>query len=138
MNIEFPKTDIIGCRFPTNVGQRNQRLQVDNTTKEYFYRVLPGTEPKVGDLAIVACINGFQVAVVTSLNALYERDDLAYALGFVDPEKYNTYQENQAKKKLLKSKMDRMRKELEDLVTLDLLAEKSPEFKELLEAYRKL
>lgn len=41
------------------------------------------------------------------------------------------------KKELYKQLMAK-KKELEDLVTFELLAEKSPEFKALLEAYQRL
>ena len=39
-------------------------------------------------------------------------------------------------KKLLHTKLMAKKKELEESVTLDLLAEKSPEFKAILDAYR--
>lgn len=84
-------------------------------------------------------MNGFQVCVVTTLNVpttTYKH--VAYVVGVVDVE---AYQENLRKvemKKKLHKQLLAKKKELEDPVTFELLAEKSPEFKALLEAYQKL
>ena len=95
--------------------------------------------PKIGDFVVTSCITGFQVCVVTSLNvptSTYK--DVAYVVGVVD---VAAYQENLRKaemKKELHKQLMAKKKELEDLVTFELLAEKSPEFKALLEAYQNL
>ena len=52
VNIKFPETDVIGCRFPISSGKRNEEVQVDKTSKEYFYKLLPGQpKPHIGDMA---------------------------------------------------------------------------------------
>lgn len=139
-NITFPETDVIGCKFLTTEGCRNQPLKVAKGSKEYFYKLLPGMpKPRVGDLAVVACINGIQTVSVTTINAMTNFDgEMAYVVGLIDPTAYNEHLVNQQKKRILAMELEKKKKELEESVTLDLLAERSPEFKALLEAYRAL
>lgn len=137
-NIKFPETDIIGCRFPEVVG-RNGDIAVNNRSKEYFYKLIPGQpKPNVGDFVVVSCQNGFQVCVVTTVNALAEFKDMAYVVGTVDVRPYTDELERQAAKERLHAQLMKKKKELEETIALDLYAERSPEFKELLEAYNKL
>ena len=134
----FPETDVIGCRFPVETG-RNGKIVVDNTSKEYFYKLLPGMDkPRQGDFVVVSCRNGFQVCVVTTLNALSHFDDMAYVVGTVNVRAYLEELERQERKKALHAELLKKKKELEEAVTWDLLAERSPEFKSLLDAYRNL
>lgn len=134
----FPETDIIGCRFPTVTG-RNGEIEVDKTSKEYFYKLLPGmNKPRCGDFVVVSCQNGFQVCVVTTLNATSRFDDMAYAVGTVNVRAYMEELERQKRKKALHAALLQKKKELEEAVTWDMLAERSPEFKSLLDAYRNL
>ena len=138
LNIQLPETDVIGCRFPECTG-RNGEVEVNNRTKEYFYKLLPGmAKPKKGDFVVVSCTNGFQVCVVTTLDAMTEFTDLAYVVGTVDVEAYQYELHRQAEKKRLHSELMRKKKELEDTIALDLFAERSPEFKALLEAYKNI
>lgn len=142
VNIKFPETDYIGCRFPCTTG-RNGDLIVDNTTKEYIYRLLPGmTRPNIGTMCVVSCSTGFQVAVVTSVNQTipsnWNEQSLANVVGFVDFEVYRIMMENKKKKEILKEQLLRKKKELDEQFALDLYAEKSPEFAELLKQYNSL
>lgn len=138
VNIKFPETNVIGCRFPECTG-RNGEVEVNNRTKEYFYKLLPGmTKPKLGDFVVTSCINGFQVCVVTTLDALYEGKDMAYVVGTVDVEAYRNELERQYNKKRLYAELMQKKKELEDTIALEMYAERSPEFKALLEAYNSL
>ena len=138
INIKLPETDIIGCRFPESTG-RNGEIEVNPRSKEYYYRLLPNTpKPKVGDFVVTACVNGFQVCVVTTLNALFEQSDMAYVVGTVDVNAYKTELERQEQKKRLHAELMRKKKELEDTISLELFAERSPEFKALLDAYNNL
>lgn len=137
-NITFPETDVIGCRFPEITG-RNGEVVVNRRTKEYFYKLLPDMpKPKEGDFVVVSCQNGFQVCVVTSVNAITGFDDLAYVVGYVDVMPYRAEIARQEEKKRLHSELMRMKKELETTIALDVFAERSPEFKALLEAYKAL
>ena len=138
INIQLPETEVIGCRFPEVTG-RNGEVEVNNRTKEYYYKLLPNMEkPKVGDFVVVSCQNGFQVCVVTTLNALTSFEDLAYVVGTVDVIPYREELARQAEKKRLHAELMRKKKELEDTIALDVFAERSPEFKALLDAYKSL
>ena len=133
---KFPETDVVGCRFPV-IGGRNSEVEVDPKSKEYFYKLLPGQpKPKLGDFVVTACVNGFQVCVVTTLNAMTSFKDIAYVVGTVDGAAYREELHRQEMKKRLHAELMAKKKELEESVTLDLLAEKSPEFKAILDAYR--
>lgn len=139
MTLEFPKTDLIGCKFPLCTG-RNGRIEVPSAGKEYIYRLLPGQpRPEIGDFVVTSCMNGFQVCVVTTLDVpTTTYKDVAYVVGVVDVEAYQENLRRAEMKKELHKRLLAKKKELEDQVTFELLAEKSPEFKALLEAYQKL
>lgn len=139
MKFEFPATDLIGCRFPKCTG-RNGEVEVDMSTKEYTYRLLPDQpRPKLGDFVVTSGVNGFQVCVVTSLNVpATTYKDVAYVVGVVDARAYREQLEKQRTKELLHKQIPAKKKELEEQVTWDMLAERSPEFKALLEAFRSL
>lgn len=138
INIKFPETDVIGCRFPEVTG-RNGEVEVNMRSKEYYYKLLPGmVRPKLGDFAVTSCQNGFQVCVVTTLNATTGFEDLAYVVGFVDVGHYKAVLERQEQKKRLHAELMRKKKELESTIALEMYAERSPEFKALLDAYNSL
>lgn len=138
LNIKLPQTDVIGCRFPEVTG-RNGEVEVNNRTKEYFYKLLPGMpKPKLGDFVVTSCINGFQVCVVTTIDALFDQPDMAYVVGTVDVAAYRTELARQEQKKRLHAELMRKKKELESTIALEMYAERSPEFKALLEAYNNL
>ena len=138
LNIKLPETDVIGCRFPEYTG-RNGEVEVNNRTKEYFYRLLPGMpKPKKGDFVVTACSNGFQVCVVTTLDAMYDQPDMAYVVGVVDVEASKVTLERQKQKEQLHKELMRKKKELENTIALEVFAERSPEFKALLDAYNSL
>ena len=142
VTIKFPETDYIGCRFPQCTG-RNGNLVVDNTSKEYIYKLLPGMyRPTVGNMCVVSCSNGYQVAVVTSINQCipdgWKEQSMANVVGFVDFEAYRTMMENKKRKEALKEQLLRKKKELDERLAWDIYAEKSPEFAELLKQYNSL
>lgn len=139
VNIKFPETDVIGCRFPISSGKRNEEVRVDKTSKEYFYKLLPGQpKPSIGDMVVVACVHGFRACVVTTLDAMAHFEDMAYVVGVVDISAYRDTLRRQELREHLYAQLMQKKKDLEELITLDLLAEKSPEFKELLDKYRSL
>lgn len=142
MTIKFPETDLIACRFPEMTG-RNGELAVNNKSKEYIYRLLPGmSRPKVGDMCVVSCSTGFQVAVVSSLDETvpsgFRAESMAYVVGFVDYHFYQECLEQKKKKGLIKEQLIKLKRELDDQFALEFYAEKSPEFKELLDQYNSL
>ena len=95
-------------------------------------------KPSVGDFVVVSCQNGFQVCVVTTVNAMTGFEDLAYVVGAVDVLPYREELARQAEKKRLHDALMKKKKELEDTIALDVFAERSPEFKALLDAYKAL
>ena len=131
------ESNIIGCRLPTTVSKRNARIKVDERSEECYFRLLPGQlKPQIGNLAIVASANGFEVYIVTSLNAVTSRKNFSYVVGFVNTEMYNKELDQlDLKNKLYKQLMEK-KKELGESAIFELLAEKNPEFKELLDAYK--
>ena len=138
INIKLPETDVIGCRFPECTG-RNGEVEVNMRSKEYFYKLLPGMDkPNLNDFVVVSCVNGFQVCVVTTINALSELPEMAYCVGIVDVMPYQAQLGRQAEKKRLHAALMRKKKELESTIALEMYAERSPEFKALLDAYNKL
>ena len=138
INIKFPETDVIGCRFPEITG-RNGEVEVNPRSKEYYYRLLPGmNKPALGDFAVVSCQNGFQACIVTSLDAIPSVKDLSYVVGFVESQPYTATLLRQAEKERIYTELMRKKKELEETIALDVFAERCPEFKELLEAYKSL
>lgn len=138
INVQFPDTNVIGCRFPEITG-RNGEVEVNKRTKEYFYKLLPDmSKPNVGDFVVVSCQNGFQVCVVTTINAITGFEDLAYVVGTVDVNAYNKELARQREKERLHKELMRMKKEMEQTIALDVFAERSPEFKALLDAYKSL
>ena len=138
VNIKFPETDVIGCRFPEVTG-RNGEVEVNMRSKEYYYKLLPGmSKPKLGDFVVTSCQNGFQVCVVTTLDAIAEFKDIAFVVGLVDVQAYNDAVERMKQKERLHAELMRKKKELESTIALEMYAERSPEFKALLEAYNSL
>ena len=142
INVKFPETNFVGCRFPQVTG-RNGELVVDGRSKEYIYRLLPGTtRPNIGDMCVVSCSKGFQVAIVTSLDKSIPSDwdvnDMSNIVGFVDYQFYAHTLENKKKREALRQELMRKKKEMDEQFALELYAEKSPEFKELLDQYNSL
>ena len=138
IKIEFKETDLIGGRYLVNTG-RNGKLEVDPTSKEYTYRLLPGMpKPERGDLVVVSSGNGFGVIMVTTVNATSRFKDMAYCVGLVNPAQYSQFLENQERREELRLKLEKKKKELEDIITWGVLAERSPEFKALLDEYKEL
>ena len=140
MYIEFPKTDLIGCKYPENTG-RNGELIVATGAKEYVYRVLPGMEEiNIGDMVVVSSSSGFGVCIVTALDKTLPPSikEVAYVVGKVDFQKYQEILEAKKRKELLRTQLMKKKKELDEKFALDLYAEKDPEFKAMLEAYNSL
>lgn len=150
INIEFVRTDVISGRYLENTGRNGEIKTLDVTTtgrpaKTYKYRLLPGIPypmPTVGDLAVVSSAAGFGVIQITEINATvpdtYDKDEMAYVVGIVDVAEYNNFLRNRELKKTLLAQLEQKKKELEQLVTYELLAERNPEFKDLLDKYKSL
>lgn len=151
-NIKFPETNVVSCVFSlrhdrdTTTAVYNEYDMVNGikmcTLKEYYYRVpeyLQGAL-KPYDFVVVHCQTGYQLCQVKTVNACTSLDEnsLAPVVAKVDLETYFHEIDKQQQLKAMKQKLDREKKRLESLVTYELIAEKNPEFKALLEEFKKL
>lgn len=146
-NIKFPKTPFVNCVFnwrQSNSGQCTVWDKYDrcdpSRLKRYLYRLPEGLQVQVGDTVLVHCQTGYQLVEVVEVNALcnFDTNSVAPVVCPVNMEPYFEYVAQQQQLKVLRAELERKKKELEAQVTYDLLAEKSPEFNELLSAFRKL
>lgn len=151
MNIRFPETDVVACVFslrsndgaaaPTQFDERGVLLEsAKRKAKEYHYRVpeyLKGQlEP--GDFVVVYCQTGYQLGQVTKINefSAVESSKLASVVAKFSLTDYFIDLNRQETLKAMKAALVKERKRLEEQVTWDLIASKSPEFKEMLEVFR--
>ena len=145
MNIEFPKTNVVGCKFAYKtrdaVGARyddfDRMTDVDNI-KTYYYQLPEGMEVAVGESVVVHCVNGFAVCEVCEVNASVNLPRLDFVVDKINMGNYRSVVTTEKQRQILKAQIERERKRLESMVTYDLLAEKVPEFKQLLESYKSL
>lgn len=63
---------------------------------------------------------------------------MSYVIGTVSLDAFKEFMEKKEQKKALWAALQKKKKELEDTIALEVFAEKSPEFKELLEAYKSI
>ena len=151
MNIRFPETDVISCVFSlkNSTNQCNQTFtnygiipyEDQRKLKEYHYRVpayLQG-QLNVGDFVVVYCQTGYQICQVYKVNefAPVETPKLASVVARVELMDHFNDLIHQEELKKMKAALVKERKRLEEQVTWDLIASKSPEFAAMLEAFRK-
>lgn len=149
-NIKFPKTDLVQCVFSFR-SSNTQHVSFDSwdeydhnknpkLLKAYTYRVpehLAG-QVAVGDAVLVHCQTGYQICEVVSINALsdFETKSFAPVVCKVDLGTYIEEVEKAKQLKAMKAAIDREKKRLESMVTYELIAEKNPEFKAMLEQFK--
>lgn len=150
LNIKFPDTDVVSCVFSlkNSVNMCDSSLDAFGVVpepavhklKEYYYRVPAFLQGKLtpGDFVVVYCQTGYQVCQVYKVNefAPVETSKLAPVVARVELMDYFNDLVHQEKLKKMKTALIKERKRLEEQVTWDLIASKSPEFKEMLEAFR--
>lgn len=151
VNIKFPETDVVTCVFSlkNSTNACNQSFtnygiiphEDQRKLKEYYYRVptyLQG-QLNVGDYVVVYCQTGYQVCQVYKVNefAPAETSKLAPVVAKVDLMSYFKELDRQEELKRMKDALVKERKRLEEQVTWDLIASKSPEFAAMLDAFRK-
>ena len=149
LNELFPETNLVNCVFAfrqsnTTTGTFNKYDCLPDAAfvkaKRYMYRVperLRG-ELKVGDAVVVHCQTGFQLASVVELNAISSYPDESFAPVVCKVDLHSYFDEIDTREALqaMRNKIETEKKRLESMVTYDLIAEKNPEFKALLDAYR--
>lgn len=149
VNIRFPETDIVTCVFSLKNGNATTRTYDQNDMvkdpmhaglKEYYYRVPQYLKGQLapGDFVVVHCQTGYQVCQVFKVNVFCatETSKLAPVVTRVELMDYFNDLAHQEELKQMKAALVKERTRLEEQVTWDLIASKSPEFKEMLEAFR--
>lgn len=149
-NIKFPKTDLVQCVFSFR-SSNNAHVMPEGwdeydhhkdakRLKAYTYRVPEHLQDQisVGDAVLVHCQTGYQICEVVSINALsdFETKTFAPVVCKVDLGTYIAEVEKAKQLKAMKSAIDREKKRLESMVTYELIAEKNPEFKAMLERFK--
>ena len=151
VNIKFPETDVVTCVFSlkNSTNACNQTFVPDTgrvteheytRLKEYHYRVpeyLKGVLHP-GDFVVVYCQTGYQVCQVRKTNVFCatETSKLAPVVAQVDLNYFFNDLAHQEELKQMKAALVKERKRLEEQVTWDLIASKSPEFAAMLKAFR--
>lgn len=151
LNIRFPDTNVVQCVFSlrsSNTAGESSKFDqygIAHETrrlKRYSYRVPKYLEGRlaVGEYVLVYCQTGYQVCQVVSVNATcpYDPAELAPVVAKIALEPYFEDLKRQEELKSMKVALIKERKRLEEQVTWDLIAEKHPEFKEMLRAFRDL
>ena len=150
MNIRFPETDIVSCVFSLKNSTNGCNTNFDafgvasidacSKMKEYHYRVPKYLQDHLhpGDFVVVYCQTGYQVCQVHKINefAPVETSKLAPVVAKVDLSEYFDDLIRQEELKKMKDALVKERKRLEEQVTWDLIASKSPEFAAMLKAFR--
>lgn len=149
-NIKFPKTDLVQCVFSFR-SSNTMNVMSDSwdeydhhkhpkTLKAYTYRVPEHLQGQiaVGDAVLVHCQTGYQVCEVVTINALsdFETTSFAPVVCKVDLGTFIEEVEKAKQLKAMKAAIDREKKRLESMVTYELIAEKNPEFKAMLEQFK--
>lgn len=149
MKVDFGTTDVVRCRFSLKTSSNADPESYDEygrferayTLKEYIFRLTPGCTVNVGDIVVVYCSTGYQVCEVSEINAIVTeeaRRKLAYVVSVVDMHGYMLTLDQEKQKDRLRRQIDNVRKEIEAETMYEMLAEKSPEFKQLLDQYKEL
>ena len=151
-NIKVPKTDLVKCVFcwrSPNMGfidgdqwDEYDHYKTPKRLNAYTYRVPEHLQGQiaVGDAVLVHCQTGYQICEVVEVNALSDFDTKTFA-PVVCKVDLSTYIQEVGKAKQLKAMkaaIDREKKRLESMVTYELIAEKNPEFKAMLEAFKEM
>lgn len=152
MNVTFPKTNLVECVFAFRTN--NNALQADKRSsswdkydrhvhtsdlKKYTYRVpnhLKG-QIGVGDTVVVHCKTGYQLCLVISTDALssYTEETFAPVVAKVDMVPYWDEVDRVEQLKYMRTQLEVKKREMEQLTTYEILAEKNPEFKKMLEDF---
>lgn len=151
-NIKFPKTDLVKCVFcwrssnmehiDSDRWDEYDRHKAPKSLRAYTYRVPEHLREQlqVGDTVLVHCQTGYQICEVVEINAISDFDTKTFApvVCKVDLSTYIQEVEKAKKLKAMKAAIDREKKRLESMVTYELIAEKNPEFKAMLEAFKEM
>jgi hypothetical protein len=117
---------LIGAKFKDN-------------PKQYVFKCYDAVQ--LGDLVVVDTALGFNVVTVTEIepkDIVLPTGQLREVVQVVDMTPYNIRKAKAEELKELKKKMDKKVKELQDLAIYEMLAEKDPELREMLNKLKDL
>lgn len=115
-------------------------VQGTNTVKGYAFALFD-EYVEVDNYVLCDTVNGYSVAKVVDIidkneySGVDVTKEIICGLNFVD---FEQRKKNREEAKKLKSEMDKKMKEMQELALYEMMAEKSPELKEMLEAYKGL
>lgn len=149
VNVRFPKTNVVGCVFCYRqvssadckvYDDYDRRLGDSKGLKVYYYRVPDYLRDclAVGDPVLVHCQTGYQMCEVAQIDVLTSMnvDSLAPVVCKLDLASYKAEVEKKRALKVMRDQIEAEKKRLEALVTYDLIAEKNPAFKEMLDSFK--
>lgn len=144
----FPETSLVECTFSwrtaNTVGSNwDEYDHIDPAKlKRYVYRLPEYLVGHVvpGDTVVVHCQTGYQICQVVTINALssFDQKSIAPVVSKVDMGSYIDEVEKKKALAAMKKKIDAEKKRLESMVTYELIAEKNPEFKAMLEKFKSM
>lgn len=111
-----------------------------NNPKEYLFAAYEDLE--TGDVVVVDTKNGFTLATVTGTASRIPRNipmgEIKEVVCKVDFTAFNDRKERKEKRKELKAEMDKRVEALKESAVYEMMAEKDPDLKKLLEAFKGL
>lgn len=153
INIQFPQTDVVSVIFCYRNHTNRTAYEFDENNvivepqkhclKQYYYRLPPALVGKVktGDMVVVNCATGYQVAEVKVVNTYAPKsvnENLAYVVGIVDKDSYFEFLDSKKKLAIMREQLEAEKKRIESMVTYELIAERNPEFKVMLDNFKAL
>ena len=115
-------------------------VQGFDTTKGYAFALFDNNIA-VNDLVLCDTSNGYNVAKVIEIFSQSEYEGASVTKEIickVDFADFETRKENRKKAKKLKVEMDKKIKDLQEFTLYEMMAEKCPELKEMIDTYKKL
>ena len=116
-------------------------VQGTNTTKKYAFALFDSIAT-IGDTILVDTSNGYNVAVITEIHSKSDYEELGCSLPSrevictIDFTAFDERKAKRARANKLKKDMNNMVKSLQEIAVFELLAEKSPELKAMLDEYK--
>lgn len=110
-------------------------------TKQGYVFALYDNDINVGDAVLCDTANGYNAAEVISIDTQQEYEGYQPTKEIickVDFTAFKQRQENRVKAQKLKAEMEKKMQAMQELALYELMAEKSPELKEMLETYKSL
>ena len=118
-------------------------VQGMNTTKKYAFALFDNAA-RIDDTVLVDTNNGYGVAVISEIHSKADYEELGCSLPtkeVISKIDFTAFDERKAKRvkaAKLKNDMDKMVKSLQEIAVFELLAEKSPELKAMLDEYKQV